>query len=99
MANAVQWCVYNDDVEGRNGCASDEECLKNGRNICDTDPNCFGIAWYKNYVHQKLKICRSNKMGRKTDGWRTMMKQGIYVVHEIFHFHHININFPVLINI
>ena len=76
-ANAGEWCVDNEAKDGRNGCASDEECLKNGRNVCDTDPNCFGISWYKRYAKQKLRICRSTVMGPKTDGWRTMMKQGI----------------------
>ena len=79
-ASAVEWCVDNENVEGRNGCESDEECLQNGRNICDTDPNCFGIAWYTNLVNQQLKICRSKAMGPKTDGWRTMTKLGIYIV-------------------
>ena len=87
VASAVEWCVDNEDVDGRNGCTSDADCLKNGRNICDTDPSCFGIAWYKHDVLQKMRICRSNKMGPKTDGWRTMMKQGICIVHKVFHFH------------
>ena len=79
-ASAVEWCVDNEDVEGRNGCKSDEECLQNGRNICDTDPNCFGIAWDSKLVNQPLKICKSKVMGPKTDGWRTLIKKGIYIV-------------------
>ena len=74
---ARKWCVDNENIPGRNDCESDEECLQNGRTICDTDPNCFGIAWYKNYLPTQLRICRSNEMGPKTNGWRTMMKQGI----------------------
>ena len=79
-ASAVEWCVNNEDVDGRNGCDSDQKCLQSGRNICDTDHNCFGIAWESNRVDQPLKICRSKVMGPKTDGWRTLMKQGIYIV-------------------
>ena len=77
-ATEVEWCVDNKDIDGRNGCASDEECLNNGRGICDADPNCFGITWYKRNTYQSLKICKSTVMGPKTDGWRTMMKPGIY---------------------
>ena len=80
-ASAVEWCVNNEDLDKRNGCNSDEECLKNGREICDTDSNCFGIAWNTNNLGQQLKICRSTTMEPKADGWRTMMKQGIYIVH------------------
>ena len=79
-ASAVEWCVDNKDVEGRNGCESDEDCLQNGRDICDTDPNCFGIVWYTKRANQRLKICRSKDMGPKTDGWRTIMKKGIYII-------------------
>ena len=65
---------------GREGCKSDEECLLNGRSVCDDDPHCLGIAWYTNRVDEPLKICRSKAMGPKIDGWRTFMKQGIYTV-------------------
>ena len=78
-ATEVEWCVHNKDIGRRNGCASDKECLNNGRSICDTDPNCFGIAWHKKLKAQSLKICTSTAMGPKTDGWRTIMKQGIYI--------------------
>ena len=64
----------------RKACASDEDCLNNGKTICDTDPNCYGIAWYTNQLAQPLKICRSTRMVAKTDGWRTMMKQGSYIL-------------------
>ena len=79
-ATEVEWCVDNEDIDGRNGCASDEECMNIGRSICDPDPNCFGIAWYPKLVTQPLKICKSTVMGPKTDGWRTMMKQGVYTI-------------------
>ena len=79
-ASQVEWCADIETVNVRNDCASDDECLKNGRTICDTDPNCYGIAWYTNRLAQPLKICRSTKMVAKTDGWRTMMKQGDYIL-------------------
>jgi hypothetical protein len=75
-ATAVEWCIGNEDLDERNGCVSDAECLQYGRNICDTDPNCFGIAWYKKSgTTSAVKMCRSTAMGPKTDGWRTMMKR------------------------
>ena len=75
-----EWCVDNEDKSGRNACASDEECLNNGKSICDADPNCFGIAWYKSNVNQPIKICKSTDMGPIGNGWRTMMKQGVYTI-------------------
>ena len=80
VATTVEWCVDNEDTYVRNGCRYDDECLKNGRSICDADPNCFGIAWYGKRLEQPLKICRSNVMESQTDGWRTMMKKGIYII-------------------
>ena len=82
----------NEDIDIRNGCASDEECLKHGRTLCDTDPNCYGIAWLKTLLTQPLKICRSRKMEIKTDGWRTMMKQGCYIL-SLYH------NFMVILRL
>ena len=79
-ANAVEWCVDNEILDGRNSCASDEECLQNGKVLCDSDPTCFGIAWYTNLANFPLKKCKSKTMGPKTDGWHTMMKQGIYLL-------------------
>ena len=79
-AIADEWCVDNEVIEGRNGCTSDKECLKNGRSVCDTDSNCFGISWYTHFAKQRLRICRSTVMETKTDGWRTMMKQGMYTM-------------------
>ena len=73
-------CEDHEDVGIRNACASDEDCLNNGRTICDTDPNCYGIAWYTNRLDQPLKICRSKRMVANTEGWRTMMKQGSYIL-------------------
>jgi hypothetical protein len=80
-ASAVEWCIDNEDLDARNGCTSDKECLQHGRNSCDTDLYCFGIAWNTN--NTKLKICRSTTMGPMAmdPGWRTMMKQGIYIVY------------------
>ena len=82
-ANAVEWCVDNEDLDGRNSCASDEECLHNGRVLCDPDPNCFGIAWYTIIADQSLKKCKSKTMGPERGGWHTMMKQGIYLCLDI----------------
>ena len=73
-AVATIWCKDNKDVEGRNGCMSDDQCLGNARALCDVDPNCYGVSWYQNWIEPKLKLCLSRKMEPKTDGWRTMMK-------------------------
>ena len=70
----MEWCKDHEDVDVRNGCDSDESCLKAGRPICDADPLCFGVAWHQPIPGQPLKICRSTVMAVKTDGWRTMMK-------------------------
>ena len=79
-ATAAELCVDNEDVDIRKGCLSDDECLTNGKTICDTDPKCFGIAWYQPRMAQRLKICRSTRMKPKYDGWRTLMKQGDYTL-------------------
>jgi len=73
-ATELKWCADNEDVAIRNGCTSDKDCLNNGRTICDRDPDCHGIAWYRNRLNVGMKICRSTRMATKTDGWRTMMK-------------------------
>jgi len=73
-ATELKWCADNEDVAIRNGCTSDKDCLNNGRTICDRDPDCHGIAWYRNSLNVGMKICRSTRMATKTDGWRTMMK-------------------------
>lgn len=73
----TEYCVHNEDIDGRNNCTSDVECLKNGRKLCDVDPGCLGIAWYEPKLQQPLKLCGSTKMKAKNDGWRTMMKEGI----------------------
>ena len=82
VANPLSWCADNLEMNIRDGCASDEACLAIGRKICDADatPNltpCFGVTWNEDRPEQNLKICLSNRMETKTDGWRTMMKQGI----------------------
>ena len=70
----TKWCVKGNDVAGRNGCTSDATCLENGRKLCDGDPTCFGISWYPPRANQWLRLCRSNEMEDKSDGWHTMMK-------------------------
>ena len=85
-ASQVEWCADIAKVDVRNDCASDDECLKNGRTICDKDPNCYGIAWYKHRLAEPMQICRSTKMAPKTDGWRTMMKKGFSCIIGILKF-------------
>ena len=82
----LQWCKDNKDIDGREGCMSDAECLQNAKSQCDTDPNCFGVSWLSAHLGQALKICLSKQMVPKTDGWRTMMKlsTGKQTIWEIF---------------
>ena len=56
---------------------TDEDCLENTRKECDDNPNCFGISWYERYVGQKLRLCLSEEIEPKNDGWRTMMKKQV----------------------
>ena len=70
----TKWCKLNKDVEGRNGCMDDKQCLDNARGQCDKDPDCYGVSWYPNKIGQKIKLCLSRDMAPKRDGWRTMMK-------------------------
>jgi len=70
----TMWCKLNKDVEGRNGCMDDKQCLDNARGQCDKDPHCYGVSWYQNLVGQRIKLCLSRDMAPKNDGWRTMMK-------------------------
>ena len=70
-------CTVPEDVDGRNDCASDEECFDIGSKLCDPDPSCFGIAWFENLLSQPLKLCRSIEMNTQA-GWHTVMKEGIY---------------------
>ena len=68
-------CIDNEDIEGRNNCQSDDECLVNGGKICDRDPNCFGVAWNVHNVSHPLKICRSRSpLNVSTPSWRTILK-------------------------
>ena len=74
-ATTTEWCTESEDVGGRNDCASDVDCLEMGRKMCDIDPKCFGIAWYEHLLEQPLKLCRSNEMESKGDGWHAVMKK------------------------
>ena len=76
-ATTISWCADNEIISGRKNCKSDEACAANGRETCDKDPNCYGIAWYEVNLSEDLRMCKSNRMEPKTDGWRTMMKEGI----------------------
>ena len=66
-------CSENMDVEGRADCKSDYICMQKARKICDETPNCFGIAWFENHLHQPLKICKSRAISNEP-GWRTIFK-------------------------
>ena len=74
MSSVTMWCKDNKDVEGRNGCINDKQCLDNARGQCDNDPDCYGVSYYPKNVEQKLKLCLSRDMEAKSDGWVTMMK-------------------------
>ena len=71
-------CTLTENVDGRNDCASNEDCFEIGAQLCDPDPNCFGIAWFENLLSQPLKLCRSIDLLPNTDGWHVVMKEGIY---------------------
>ena len=73
-AITTMWCQGSKNIEGRNGCTDDKECLENARDQCDKDPDCFGVSWLSNKIEQKSKLCLSKEMEPKRDGWRTMMK-------------------------
>ena len=73
-ALTTSWCSNNKDVDGRNGCTTDDECLNNARGQCDNDDGCFGISWHERIPNQTLKICLSRDFQPKSDGWRTIMK-------------------------
>ena len=68
------WCKLNKDIEGRNGCMSDKQCLDNARGQCDKNPDCYGVSWYPKIMDQELKRCLSRDIEPKSDGWHTMMK-------------------------
>ena len=80
------WCADNDDIAGRQSCNSDEECVANGRKICDLDSQCFGIMWYRNNLAWNLKLCTSHELEaapKDNNGffhWRTILKQGMYTI-------------------
>ena len=76
--NTAMWCPKNKDINGRNGCMSDYDCLENARGECDKNPDCYGVSWYQNDNNQPLKLCLSGDLEPKDDGWRTMMKLGNY---------------------
>ena len=62
----------------RRDCNTDTDCMEiGGRDICDYDPNCHGIAYYTTNIKQALKMCSSDKV-HSWPGWNTMLKRGIY---------------------
>ena len=80
--DGTEWCANNEDNDNiRRGCFNDVECLKNGQQYCENDPNCYGVMWYDNLATGGMKLCRSRLLEHKPrDGihWRTMMKPGMY---------------------
>ena len=70
----TKWCKKHKDIEGRNDCMDDKQCLENARRECDKNPDCFGVMWYSHLKRQPLQICLSRELEPKTDGWRTMLK-------------------------
>lgn len=74
-------CIEEDDTNStlRNTCDSDEECLQNGRQFCEGNPDCYGIAWYDDppEYDQAIKYCKSqDNSTRVNKGWSTQMKIG-----------------------
>ena len=70
----TKWCKRNKDIDGRNGCNDDYQCLLVAQDVCDNDPYCHGISWNANDITKKLKICLSRELEPKNDGWHTRMK-------------------------
>ena len=70
----TKWCKDSKDIDGRNRCESDQQCLENARGQCDNSPYCFGVMWNRRVITQKLRICLSRELDPKTDGWHTMLK-------------------------
>ena len=63
----------------RRDCNTDTDCMEiGGRHFCDYNPDCHGIAYYTTRTNQGLKMCLSDEVMDKPDGWRTMLKRGIY---------------------
>ena len=72
-ARPKKMCYDNEDIEDLNNCASDDECLEIGSQICDEDPKCFGVAW-NDAGNGPLRICRSTSLVDDNDGGRTILK-------------------------
>ena len=70
----TKWCKRNKDIDGRNGCNDDYQCLLIAKDVCDNDPYCHGVMWNANDITKKLKICLSRELEPKNDGWHTRMK-------------------------
>lgn len=68
--------VNIDNPDLRYGCSSDEDCLQNGREYCERNVDCYGIAWNKDDVDQPLKACSSFDLEANSK-WDTEKKIGI----------------------
>ena len=67
-------CEDNEEVDVRDGCNLKQDCLFNARNICDKNSTCFGIAWLKDDLEQKMVVCLSGKMITTEMKWQTILK-------------------------
>jgi len=67
-------CEDNEEVDVRDGCNLKQDCLFNARNICDKNSTCFGIAWLKDDLEQKIVVCLSRKMIATENKWQTILK-------------------------
>ena len=77
-ANTTILCTPSEDNSTtRKQCSSDQECRGNGRSFCDSNPECFGIAWYDKNPEQDLKVCLSFE-STTNSGWHTMLKIGTH---------------------
>ena len=77
-----QLCFPNEDTNLRHlhghDCNTDKACLRHVRDECDDDPNCYGVAYYKDRLGSDIKICTDDKnVSHTMQGWRTMLKRGI----------------------
>ena len=67
-------CSDNEEIDVRDGCNTDMDCLFNAQEICDQNNTCFGIAWQENELEQKMIVCLSAKMAETNEKWHSLMK-------------------------
>ena len=79
-------CKNGKDINGRNGCKTDLNCLENAKKSCNEDRECVGIAWNerKDKEEQPLQLCHSRD-SETNYGWRTMWREeGIYFLAIVY---------------